>query len=95
MKAEEVKSNNYCGKLISKNERSLKEVLKEALKESDYQKVIAIAELIDEQGSVTLAEAKKVCGKSDTTTWRYLGLLVDTGFVICEGKTNNSIYRRI
>ena len=81
--------------LLSNSERSLKEVLKEVLKEADYKKVLPIAELIDTQGSVTPSEAKSACGKSDTTTWRYLGLLVDTGFVISDGKTNNKIYRRI
>lgn len=68
--------------------------MKEVLKEADYMKILTIAELIDTQGSVTPSEAKAVCGKSDTTTWRYLGLLVDTRFVISEGETNNKIYRR-
>ena len=74
----------------SKSERSLKEVLKEA----DYRKVEGIAEFIDEQGTVTPAEAKKICGKSDSTTWRYLSILTETGYVVSEGKTNKSVYRR-
>lgn len=80
--------------LLSDGERSLKEVLKGVLKEADYKKVLSIIELIDTQGAVTPSEAKAVCGKSDTTTWRYLGLLVDTGFVVPDGETNNKIYRR-
>lgn len=78
----------------SKSERSLKEVLKEVLKEADYRKVEGIAEYIDEQGTVTPAEAKKICGKSDSTTWRYLGILTETGYVVSEGKTNKSVYRK-
>ena len=76
--------------LLSDDERSLKEVLKEA----DYRKVLPIVELIDTQGAVTPSEAKEACGKSDTTTWRYLGLLVNTGLVVPDGETNNKIYRR-
>ena len=56
---EEVKqsSKQQSGReeLHALDERSLKEVLKEA----DYRKVEAIAEIIDENGSVTLSEAKK------------------------------------
>ena len=72
------------------NERSLKEVLKEA----DYRKIVAIAEVIDKCGSITPAEAKEICGKSETTTWRYLNILTATGYVISEGSTNNTVYRR-
>ena len=80
--------------LLSENERSLKEVLKEVLKETDYRKVETIIEMIDQRGSITPAEARKTCGKSDVTTWRYLNMLTETGFVIAEGSTNNIVYRR-
>ena len=76
--------------LLPDDERSLKEVLKEA----DYRKVLPIVELIDTQGTVTPSEAKAACGKSDTTTWRYIGLLVNTGLVAPDGETNKKIYRR-
>ena len=76
--------------LLPDDEKSLKEVLKEV----DYRKVLSIVELIDTQGTVTPSEAKAACGKSDTTTWRYLGLLVNTGLVVPDGETNNKIYRR-
>ena len=46
----------------------MKEVLKEVLKEADYRKIVAIAEVIDKCGSITPAEAKEICGKSETTT---------------------------
>lgn len=73
-----------------KNERSLKEVLKEV----DYSKVVAIAEEIDKKGYVTPTEAKSICGKSETTTWRYLNILLKTGYVISDGSTNNVQYKR-
>lgn len=78
----------------SKNERSLKEVLKEVLKEADFKKVVSIAEAIDKKGSITPAEAKRICGKSETTTWRYLNLLTETGYVVSEGSTSNTIYKK-
>ena len=80
--------------LPSSNERSLKEVLKEVLKEADYRKIEAIADVIEKQGSITPAEAKKACGKSESTTWRYLNILTGTGIVISEGSTNKAVYRR-
>ena len=73
-----------------KNERSLKEVLKEV----DYKKIISIAEAIDDHGKVTPTEAKKLCGKSEATTWRYLKMMMDTGYVVSEGNTNNAVYKR-
>lgn len=48
--------------------------MKEVLKEADYRKIVAIAEVIDKRGSITPAEAKEICGKSETTTWRYLNI---------------------
>ena len=79
----------------STDERSLKEVLKEVLKEADYRKIISIADVIDTKGSITPAEAKEACGKSESTTWRYLSILTSTGLVVSEGSTNKTVYRRI
>ncbi|MBO5282506.1 MAG: winged helix-turn-helix domain-containing protein, partial [Lachnospiraceae bacterium] len=62
---------------------------------ADYKKIVGIAEVIDNQGSITPAEAKKVCGKSETSTWRYLNMLTETGYVISEGSTNNTVYKRV
>ena len=64
------------------------------MKEADYKKVLPIVERIDTQGVVTPSVAKAVCGKSYSTAWRYLGLLVDTGFVVPDRETNTKIYRR-
>ncbi|MCM1258864.1 MAG: putative DNA binding domain-containing protein [Roseburia sp.] len=78
-----------------KNERSLKEVLKEVLKETEYKKIVSLAEAIDVKGSITPAEAKKICGKSETTTWRYLNMLTDTGYIVSVGSTNHAVYKRV
>ena len=67
--------------------------MKEVLKEADYKKIFSIAEAIDDQRSVIPAEAKKLCGKSETTTWRYLNILMDTGYVVSEGNTDSIVYK--
>ena len=92
-KADERKMTETFGS-NQKNERSLKEVLKEVLKEADYKKIFPIAEAIDDYGSITPTDAKKLCGKSGATTWRYLKMLMDTGYVVSEGNTNSTVYKR-
>ena len=64
------------------------------MKEVDYEKILFIAEAIDDYGEVTPTEAKKLCGKSETTTWRYFKMMVDTGCVVSERNTNNVVYKR-
>ena len=80
--------------VIPQNERSLKEVLKEVLKEAEYHRVEAIAEIIDRQGFITPSEAQSACGKSESTTWRYISMLINMGYVVSEGSTNNVVYKR-
>ena len=80
--------------VVSQNERSLKEVLKEVLKEAEYHRVEAIAEIIDRQGFITPSEAQSACGKSESTTWRYISMLINMGYVVSEGSTNNVVYKR-
>ena len=75
------------------SERSLKEVLKEVLSEKDYEKVETIAEYLDKEKEITPKMAEQLIGKSPTTTWRYMKILTDAGFVVAEGETNNLIYR--
>ncbi|MCD8109926.1 MAG: hypothetical protein LUE14_07480 [Clostridiales bacterium] len=76
------------------NENSLKEVLKGDLKKADFNKVVFIIEIIDRDGEITPMKAKEACGKSETTTWRYLQILTSTGFVVKEGNINNLVYKK-
>lgn len=87
-KMSEVSNNNI------KNKRSLSEVLSEVLKKNDFDKVLPIIKLLEEEEYITPKEAIKVCGKSAATVRRYFGLLVDTGYVVSEGSTNNVVYKR-
>ena len=64
----------------------------EVLNKKDFEKVKGIVYLLEQKGNVTPKEAKEKCGKSTATTVRYLRILVDSGYVIQEGNTNNLIY---
>lgn len=51
-------------------------------------------EIIDIKGSITPTYAREIYGKSETTIWRYLKILTETGYVVSEGSTNNKVYKR-
>lgn len=74
------------------NERSLKEVLKEVLKENEIQKVGPIIDFLQTNGAISPKEAQQVAGKSETTVWRYLDMLVERGIIEPSGSTNNRQY---
>ena len=44
-------------------------------------------------GVITQEKAEEITGKSPTTAWRYLKILVDAGVVESEGGTNNLVYK--
>ena len=78
---------------VSKNERSMSEVLSEVLKKKDFIRVENIIKHLDEKGEITPKEAEVICEKSVATVRRYLNLLVGTGYVVAEGKTNQIVYK--
>ncbi|MBR0419881.1 MAG: winged helix-turn-helix transcriptional regulator [Erysipelotrichaceae bacterium] len=75
-----------------KNETSLKQVLKQVLKQSKYKKMLPIIEKLDQNGQISVDEAMTVTGKSRTTVWRYLQALVNAEVVQSVGETNNVLY---
>ena len=77
------------------NERSLKEVLKEVLTVSDFRKTMPIIEYLEENSEISPKEVERITGKSASTAWRYLKILVDAGIVEAEGGTNNIVYRLV
>ena len=79
--------------VYEKNERSLSEVLSKVLSKANYDKVEPIIMYIDKNGQITPREAENICKKSSATVRRYLKLLVETGCIQAEGKTNNTIYK--
>ena len=82
----EVENQNFA----QKNERSLSEVLSIR----NYNKVHSIISFIEKNGKITPKEAEMLTGKSAAMVRRYFNLLVDFGYIVAEGNTNNIVYCR-
>ena len=78
-----------------KNERSLKEVLKEVLIAKDYEKMFPIIEYLEGNLVISTQIAEQLTGRSSATAWRYLKKLVEAGVIEPDGNTNNVGYRKI
>ena len=78
-----------------KNERSLKEVLKEVLVAKDYEKMFPIIEYLEGNLVISTQIAEQLTGRSSATAWRYLKKLVEAGVIEPDGNTNNVGYRKI
>ena len=85
----EVENKNFG----QKNDRSLTEVLTEVLPQKNYNKVLPIIEYLEKNGEITPQAAEMVIGKSKSTVYRYLSMLVKTGYVEVSGSTNNAVYK--
>lgn len=48
---------------------------------------------IEKNGQITPREAENISKKTSATVRRYLKMLVETGYVEAQGKTNNSVYK--
>lgn len=77
---------------IQKNERSLKEVLKEVLNQKDYEKTLPIIEYLETNSAITTQTARQITGKSLATAWRYIQILVKADVLESDGNTNNAEY---
>jgi len=78
---------------LLQDETSLKQVMKQVLKQADYDKVSLLLDLLEENGQMTIQEAMKLTGKARTTAWRYMKILEQAKVVVPEGDTNNVLYR--
>ena len=85
----EVENKNFG----QKNDRSLTEVLTEVLPQKNYNKVLPIIEYLEKNGEITPQTAEMMIGKSKSTVYRYLSMLVKTGYVEVTGSTNNAVYK--
>lgn len=77
------------------NETSLKQVLKQVLKQKDYTKMLPLIEYLELNQYVSIQEAMSITGKSRTTAWRYLKMLSEVGIIASTGNTNNVSYVKI
>lgn len=65
----------------------------EVLTKKNYEKVLPIIKYLDKNGKITPQVAEMVIKKSKSTTYRYLTMLVETGYVEVSGNTNNAVYK--
>lgn len=56
-------------------------------------KVLPLVSVLEEKKEVRPKEAEYILGKSTSTTYRYLNMLVDVGVLKKEGNTNNIVYK--
>ena len=87
--------NPIIEKSAQNNERSLSELLSGLLSRKDYEKVLPIIHYFDEYETIKPSDAESLLGKSSATTRRYLGILVNAGVLVQQGKANATIYRRV
>jgi len=79
---------------FSQNDRSLTEVLTEDLSEKDFKRLKPLIDYLEINRSITPKDAERLLGKSSSTAYRYLQILVDAEVVIANGSTSNLEYIR-
>ena len=84
---------NGSTNFAQKNDRSLTEVLTEVLTKKNYDKVRPIVKYLESNKEITPQAAESIIKKSKSTTYRYLSMLVETGYVEVCGNTNNAVYK--
>ncbi len=72
--------------------RKMKQVLKQVLKQSDYDKLSGVIQKLVDAKEITIQEVINITGKSRTTAWRYMKKLTDTNLVEASGSTNDIVY---
>ena len=80
---------------MKQDETSLKQVLKRVLKRADYNKLISVIEYLDSNDSISVQDVIRITGKSRTTAWRYLNILIEAEVLEATGNTNNSVYVKL
>ena len=77
---------------MKQDETSLKRVLKQVLKQAEYNKLMPVIDFLDSNDSISVQDVINITGKSRTTAWRYLNILVEADVIEATGNTNNSVY---
>ena len=65
----------------------------EVLMKRNYDKLLPIIKYLDKNGKITPQAAEAITQKSKSTTYRYLSMLAETGYIEVSGNTNNTIYK--
>lgn len=69
--------------------------MKQVLKQADYDKLLVIIDRLEDADEISVKEVMELTGKSRTTAWRYIQLLVDSKILEVMGNTNKSVYKKI
>ena len=69
--------------------------MKQVLKQSDYDRLKPVISKLAEVEEISVQEVMELTGKSRTTAWRYMQILVKCGVVEATGSTNNATYKRM
>lgn len=80
---------------VVSNETSLKQLLKQVLKQADYDKLLVVIDRLEKVEEISVKEVMEITGKSRTTAWRYIQLLMNAKILEATGNTNNSIYKKL
>ena len=73
----------------------MKQVLKQVLKQNDYEKLEPIITKLEHSEEITIQDIMNLTNKSRSTAWRYMQMLVECGVVEAIGNTNNVIYKKV
>ena len=77
---------------MKQDETSLKRVLKQVLKQAEYNKLMPVIDFLDSNDSISVQDVINITGKSRTTAPRYLNILGEADVIEATGNTNNSVY---
>ena len=65
----------------------------EVLTKRNYDKLLPIINHLEKNGKITPKVAEAITQKSKSTTYRYLTMLAETGYIEVSGNTSNTIYK--
>lgn len=65
----------------------------EVLTKRNHDKLLPIFKFLNKNGKITSQAAEAIIQKLKSTTYRYLSMLAETGYIELSGNTNNIIYK--
>ena len=75
------------------NNENFGQKMTEVLTKRNDDKRLPIIKYLDKNGKITPHAAEAITQKSKSTTYRYLSMLAETGYIEVSGNTNNTIYK--
>ena len=72
----------------------MKQLLKQLLKQSEYQKILPIIDYLEDNEEISTETVKTLTGKSRSTSWRYIQTLCEANILEPIGDNNKRLYKR-